>query len=164
MNQRTENFVVGTGFLAAIALLLCAVAFAGDTIPLKKPAQIAQIAKDDLSGLWEAHGVEDSDGEPKSYTAVVMVKKHGEGYVVQWTAGPGANTVGIGTRETRDGDDDRFIVSWQSKGMMGLSIYTIGKSGKEMSGRWMALPGAKWASESLKFVAPLPVPKKLIST
>ena len=135
---------------------ICILAGAGflcsqDTIPLKLADG------DDLSGLWECHGTEmGNDGDPKPYTSIVYVQKHGQGYLCQWTVGPGSNTLAIATRE-----NDVLAVAWVSGGKPGISQFKIDKGGKSMSGKWMSFPALTWNSESLKYLGPLPKVKKV---
>lgn len=135
-------------------LLLVTIATSADTIQLQKLAPPS-----DLSGIWEAHGIAHDEDGPVPYTAIVTIKRHVDGYMCQWSAGPGSNILAIAHR-----DGNTFTVAWISRNMPGVSIFKLAKGEKEMTGKWMALPSATWEVESLRFVAPLPVKRKIGTT
>ena len=136
--------------LTLVAFLFCT-AFLGAEPEPPKPI--------DLTGIYELHGAEKTDGGDIAYAGMVILKKKDEGYVAQWCMGPGANIVGIAAV-----DDGFLVCAWQAQSRLGVTRYKIDCGGKKLSGKWMAVPLLNWHEETLTYKLPFPQKKDLKGT
>jgi hypothetical protein len=111
--------------LLALSVIVIAVN-AAPTPPKSAPAKPEAIA---IDGIYFATG---ADVEKNKYRNVVVIRKHGHFYVVQWMGG----TNGIGLRE-----DNILTVGYTTaRGFVGTGRYRIAVDAKgkpTLAGRWV---------------------------
>lgn len=115
----------------------------------------------DLSGIYELQGTTSGieGAELESYAGICIIRKKGDGYVMQWTVGPGANAIGLGAFE-----DGIFTCSWALGPRLGMTRYKVEQGGKKLVGKWMAVPSCKWEQETLVRMSDFPKAKDVKQT
>ena len=87
----------------------------------------------------------------KEYEGIVVIRKHGDSYILQWVIGLEAY-FGVGMR-----DGDRLVVGWSSSAGKGVTVYQVGS--KKLVGTWVAIPGnGKVHEETLELLKPIKKP------
>lgn len=131
--------IVASGFF-------CLAVLAAPSDPPKAPKAAPAPAAASIEGYYSCHGKDDADG----YEGVVVIRKHGAVYIVQWVVSGGPSYTGCGTRI-----GDRFTVGWamtqDGKTLRGVHNFAI-EQGK-LSGSWASLPGSgQLYAETLTFL------------
>lgn len=138
--------------------------FAGLLICIGYAAEPMKAAADPIEGIYSVAG----DGGNYSYTGTTIIRKRGDGYVIQsqtTSFDEDGAILGVGFTvgpATRTGDTLSFAWKFGDK-VTGLTVYKV--KGNALEGKWVAFPGdGEYRDESLKRIGPLPELKPRGST